>query len=139
MEPEVIFDPPQAVFPQQRDASSDEHLKILMMVRSGYRFTVSTMAPVLPSYKNRGAVPGKGNVFRFLRNPYWSTTGQISLAVRLLERAIPGVIDRRDLFARFLEPCLKLFECSGVHRDNLFLSRPVPERPCMPLLRHTQT
>ena len=36
MDPEVIFDPPQAVFPQQRDARRRmSHLKNLMMVRSG--------------------------------------------------------------------------------------------------------
>jgi hypothetical protein len=36
MEPEVIFDPPQAVFPQQRDARRRmSHLKNLMMFRSG--------------------------------------------------------------------------------------------------------
>jgi hypothetical protein len=33
MEPEVIFDRPQTAFARLRDAKSDEHLKILMMVR----------------------------------------------------------------------------------------------------------
>ncbi len=69
MEPEVIFDKPQAAFPQPRDAPSDEHLKILMMARFGSK-------TVLAALKNNGrSTPINGHHRTGSLGPFRAKTG----------------------------------------------------------------